>query len=247
MLFHHLQRILCVGVLLAACTLNGGDGSDSDTDTPNTSSVDTGTVGDTGGTSDEPTGGSANLCGWNNVEGYYSCAPDGDPGVEDPLGEYPIACADSMVASGAACADNMPVGSIGCCAGDQLFYCDQESGLVVQEICEAPVDPTSGTTEDAPTSTTDAPTGGDTSETGETDGAKGCGWNSVDSYYACAPDGTPGAEDPDGIDPLACDGTLTEGEACSDDNGPVNSSGCCDTDVLFFCQDGIIVRQDCTA
>jgi hypothetical protein len=77
-------------------------------------------------------------------------------------------------------------------------------------------------------------------------GDLGCGWNAADKYYACAPEGAPGVEDPDGIDPLACvdPASLMSGAAC-DDNGPVNGIGCCDGDVLYFCDNGAIVEENC--
>jgi len=86
------------------------------------------------------------------------------------------------------------------------------------------------------------------SVTGETSGGMhgGCGWNDRMNYYACAVNGgTPGLDDPDGIDPIDCPNGLVPGVGCSDQNGPVDSIGCCDGNILFFCARGYIYRDEC--
>lgn len=76
-----------------------------------------------------------------------------------------------------------------------------------------------------------------------------CGWYDEEKYYDCAPPAEPGLEDPEGISPIECPGGLAEGDPCTDDDGPVNSVGCCTPEgVLFFCdtQDTMAVyRVDC--
>ncbi|MBL9104598.1 MAG: hypothetical protein JNL82_26875 [Myxococcales bacterium] len=111
---------------------------------------------------------------------------------------------------------------------------------------------TTDATTDAPT--TDAPTTEATTTegtTGNTTGTvdPGCGWFDRQNYYACAPNGVPGLEDPDGIDPISCADGLVEGDKCSDVDGPVSSIGCCTPEgVLFFCDtegSNTIIREDC--
>jgi hypothetical protein len=106
--------------------------------------------------------------------------------------------------------------------------------------------PTTAPTTDGTTdATTDATTDGTTTNTtGPFE--PGCGWAVRGNYYACAPEGEPGLEDPDMIDPIACKGNLMADEPCSDMDGPVNSIGCCTPEgVLYFCDAGSIFEQDC--
>jgi hypothetical protein len=108
-------------------------------------------------------------------------------------------------------------------------------------------DTTAGTT--GPETTT-GPTTGVTTTDPETSGTTGidmagCGWYTRGKYYACFPDGEPGLEDPDMIDPIACADGLEEGAKCDDEMGPVDSIGCCDGDVLYFCDAGEVFRQEC--
>ncbi len=86
----------------------------------------TSSPGTTTSTTGEPSG--FGNCGWVVRAKYYACAADGAvPGLVDPDGISPIACADNVV-EGDACKDLMPVDEIGCCTPDGvLFYCDTQT------------------------------------------------------------------------------------------------------------------------
>jgi len=106
------------------------------------------------------------------------------------------------------------------------------------------VDPSDSTSESDPSvgfiGESSGSSGGGDSDFGQ------CGWDEANKYYACAADGaTPGLEDPEGIDPIACDGTPVEGDPC----GTVSTIGCCTPNgTLFFCtEESTIFKQDCGA
>ncbi|MBL9103113.1 MAG: hypothetical protein JNL82_19360 [Myxococcales bacterium] len=117
-----------------------------------------------------------------------------------------------------------------------------------------PSDPSDPSDASDPSTSTTA-TSESTLSTGEPETTGGepygqCGWESTNKYYACAADGaTPGAEDPEGMDPIQCPDGLVEGGACSDANGPVNAIGCCTlTGELYYCDTQstlTIIYQDC--
>lgn len=121
-----------------------GTSTDDPTTEPTPTSTDPGTTTDPG-TSTDPdtdTGGPLyGMCGWNDDENYYDCAPTGTPGLEDPEMIDLIACPDLTEGDKCTAADG-PVTSIGCCApnGD-LFYCEiaegEAEGTVVLVACGA--------------------------------------------------------------------------------------------------------------
>lgn len=232
---------------LAACILGTDDSSTQTNSDPSAATTGTGTGG-TGGTEPEPTGGGVQLCGWDADQSYYACAPDGDPGVEDPMGLEPLNCVDpGSIVEGADCDPATgPIKGVGCCDVDVVYFCTDE-GKIFKEECTTP-----GTTDTAGTDTTDTAATGDTTDTPTTDptgGAGGCGWNAPMSFYSCAPDGEPGVEDPGGTNPLACPdpGSLMEGAECKDVGEPPGGVGCCDAaaNVLWYCGDGLVVREEC--
>ena len=74
-------------------------------------------------------------------------------------------------------------------------------------------------------------------------------------HDACAADGAaPGVEDPAGIDPIACPADLVAGDKCDDENGPIDSIGCCTPEgTVYFCDTQtdpnapVIVTDECGA
>jgi hypothetical protein len=142
-----LTLAVCAGSLLAGCIIDTSkdDTSSTGTTTPGGTTVDdptTGgtTVGTTGGTtgpttSSEPTtGGEFSACGWYAEESYYACAPDGVPGLEDPMGLAPIACPDELPAMDDPCEDDGPVSNLGCCNPDgTLYYCSSEQKIFIED------------------------------------------------------------------------------------------------------------------
>lgn len=144
-----LTLAVCAGSLLAGCII---DTTPDDTSSTNATSTTGGTTVDdpttggttvgttTGGTtgpttSSEPTtGGEFSACGWNAMMNYYSCAPDGEPGLEDPMGLAPIACPDELPAMDDACTDDGPVTNLGCCNPDgTLYYCSSEQKIFIED------------------------------------------------------------------------------------------------------------------
>lgn len=111
---------------------------------------------------------------------------------------------------------------------------------------------TDAPTTDATTSTTEATTSTATDSTTGSSAYGQCGWVADQNYYACAPDGTPGAEDPAAIDLIPCAANLAEGDKCDDDNGPVTSIGCCTPegdnwycDVITDPENPVIIKEAC--
>ncbi|MBL9103114.1 MAG: hypothetical protein JNL82_19365 [Myxococcales bacterium] len=78
-----------------------------------------------------------------------------------------------------------------------------------------------------------------------------CGWSAQNNFYDCADaGGSPGAADPQGIDPIACADGLQEGADCNEQTGPVKNVGCCAPGgTLYYCtsQGNFIVKQECGA
>lgn len=96
-------------------------------------------LGDTTATTDttDTDGGAYGQCGWNTPEKYYDCAASGGtPGLADPEGISPIECPDGLT-EGAACTDDGPVDSIGCCTpAGVLFFCDtQTTNTIYRQDC----------------------------------------------------------------------------------------------------------------
>ncbi len=106
----------------------------SSTDTPTgtgTSDATTSTTDATTSTTDATTGttgpSETGKCGWNPAK-YYACDVDGgQPGVSDPDGVSPIACADGLKA-GEKCDGTDPVSEAGCCTPEgTLYFCDTQT------------------------------------------------------------------------------------------------------------------------
>lgn len=126
--------------------------------------------------------------------------------------------------------------------------------------------PTGATTNPTTNPTTDPTNGPDPTETafivpmtdeGGSDPSGGdptygqCGWSAQNNFYDCADaGGSPGAADPQGIDPIACPDGLQEGADCNEQTGPVKNVGCCAPGgTLYYCtsQGNFIVKQECGA
>lgn len=78
-------------------------------------------------------------CGWKESDiSYYSCTDEEGtvPGLEDPMGMYPIMCPEGLVA-GDPCVDDMPVSGVGCCTPEgHLFFCDADTNPDMPVIFE---------------------------------------------------------------------------------------------------------------
>jgi agmatine deiminase len=68
-----------------------------------------------------------------------------------------------------------------------------------------------------------------------------CGWNATQSWYDC---GTAGTADPSGTYVMNCD-AVTDA-APIDPCGGVTYEGCCDGEVLYYCENNQLVTIDCT-
>ncbi len=193
------------------------------------------------------------ICGGDGCGGDCGACPDGDactpegecctPSCDEKIcgnngcggdcGECPPeeSCKDGACVAG----DCQGIPWEGCCAAGALLYCDK--GNLVQMSCAGDPD---------------------------------CGWNSEPGYYDC---GTEGDADPDGVLPLdcmaycepdcadkecggdGCDGSCgecAEGDACinaacvTDPCEGIDFFGCCDSQILRWCQDGVAFDKDCT-
>ncbi len=116
----------------------------------------------------------------------------------------------------------------------------------------------SGSTSESPTTTaatTTAATSSSTTDASGTGSSSGgmsaygmCGWSDA-GYYACAPDGVPGAVDPNATNPIDCPDPLpAEGDKC-DEMGPITGQGCCLPDGSnYYCDNnGQITKEACGA
>lgn len=82
------------------------------------------TTAETGGTTGTPP--LYGNCGWFESDvSYYACVDEGAvAGLEDPMGQFPIACPDGL-AAGDPCTEDTPIPSVGCCSADgHNFFCD---------------------------------------------------------------------------------------------------------------------------
>lgn len=141
-------------------------------------------------------------------------------------------------------------------------------GTTTGDTTTSATNPTSATSATNPTNSTDPPEtafvvpmtdegGSDPSNpTNPSDPSGGgeygqCGWSDQNQYYDCADaGGVPGAEDPNGQDPIACPDGLMEGAPCDEQGGPVKNVGCCAPGgTLYYCtsQGSFIVKQECGA
>ena len=153
----------------------------------------------------------------------------------DGCGDVCGNCSKSQACVNGTCADD-PCGGItyeGCCKDSTIHYC--ESGELKSAECQ------SGT----------------------------CGWNPNQSFYDC---GQSGEEDPSGEHPIDCPDECEpdcEGKACGDDGcegscgscdeglfchafacqegecGEFTWEGCCEDNILYYCQEGLILEIDC--
>lgn len=82
-------------------------------------------------------------------------------------------------------------------------------------------------------------------------GSPSCGWDATNKYYDC---GTAGATDPSGAHPKSCNVVLDGPKV---DMGPdkpppvtncgkVTTEGCCDGQTVWFCDNGVLSKIDCT-
>ena len=166
------------------------------------------------------------------------CTPDcegkvcGDDSCSGDCGE----CADGEKCTDGECVPGGCQGVLweGCCTEGVLVFCDQ--GNLVQQSCA---------------------------------GDPECGWSDGAGYYDC---GTDGGEDPEGAFPMdcmdyctpdcvektcgsdGCDGTCgdcAKGEVCvhnaciPDPCEGIDYFGCCDGQILRWCQDGVAFEKDC--
>lgn len=82
-----------------------------------------------------------------------------------------------------------------------------------------------------------------TNDTGPVGEWGNCGWDAMNSYYACL--GMPGEPDPDGTNPIDCPVNLPEAGSPCDRNSEINDIGCCTpTGDNYYCgQNGIVVES----
>jgi hypothetical protein len=97
------------------------------TTTATTDNTTTATTDNTTGVSDY------GKCGWFAEQKYYACDVDGGaPGVEDPDGISPIACADGVAEGGKCDEEAGPVKGVGCCTPEgTLYFCDSEGAMTI--------------------------------------------------------------------------------------------------------------------
>lgn len=79
-------------------------------------------------------------CGWLEADvSYYACEADGGvPGAVDPMGTYPLACPDGLVAGDPCPEEGDPVTDVGCCTADNhAFFCDFDSNTLFDQDCSA--------------------------------------------------------------------------------------------------------------
>jgi hypothetical protein len=202
-------------------------------------------------------------CGWNKDKEYYDCDTDG---LEDPSGDSPYPCVTPCTpvcegkdcgpdgcgkscgecGQGTVCIEGKcvesqcgDIKSEGCCTEDgKLKYCTKQGSVEIIDCVEL--------------------------------GYPFCGWNTEFKYYDCDTDGT---GDPDNgflyactfpcgancVDkqcgPDGCGGSCgkckdTEicsplGECVEGECGQLGGTGCCDGEVLKYCEKGQIIAADC--
>lgn len=119
-----------------------GSGTTAETSPTTTSPTTTAATSSTSGSTTDASGSSGGMsaygnCGWFADGGYYTCGPDGSPGVADPMGTNPIDCPDVLPMIGDKCDEMGPVTGQGCCTptGDN-YYCDN-NGQVTMDACGA--------------------------------------------------------------------------------------------------------------
>lgn len=162
-------------------------------------------------------------CGWDGSNGWYDC---GTSGGADPSGTYVKSC---NVVTDAPAPDLGPdilpagcgnVGYEGCCDGDTVWFCENSQLSSINCALSGAL----------------------------------CSWDSANGYYDC---GSSGAADPSGVYPQSC-GTVmgdagslppSDGQTPPDQGagcGSITYEGCCDGDVLKFCQNNQVETLDCS-
>jgi len=184
-------------------------------------------------------------CGWDATKKKYAC---GTSGAQDPGGKFPISCKGYMT-GGDGGGVKPPDGTImnegggppqgcqglppqGCCGGNMLDYCQNNSKM--SKDCS---------------------------------GNPKCGWDATKKKYAC---GTAGSKDPSGKYPISCKSYMPDGGGTGPgDGGPppgeggpppikdggggppkkgcgkLPPQGCCQGDMLDYCQNKAKMSKDC--
>lgn len=196
-----------------------------------------GTDGGTGGGTDGGTGG---------VTSGASEATSGGP-TGGTTGGGPIppaqACLDFLACAGAATPDQLPqfdmaFGPDSQCwqSADIAQMCADQCAMSLGEFATLYPDvPECGGGGNTSNSTTN-----DTGPVGEWGN---CGWDAVNSYYACL--GMSGQPDPNGTNPIDCPINLPAAGAPCDENSEINGIGCCTPagDNYYCGQNGIVVES----
>lgn len=181
-----------------------------------------GTTGDSGPTSGGPTSGTTGGATGEPAQvclDYLACvgvvAPDILPDIEMALGPDGPCWMDPQLAE--QCAEQCALGL-------------EQYGTQYPDVPECGGG--GGTTDPGMT----------TNDTGPVGEWGNCGWDAMNSYYACL--GMSGQPDPDGTNPIDCPPNLPEAGAPCDQNSDISDIGCCTpTGDNYYCgQNGIVVE-----
>ncbi len=158
-------------------------------------------------------------CGWDATNAYYDC---GTPGAQDPSGVHKKSCNVILDGPKPDTGPDKPPPVTNCgkvtlagCCDGQKVYWCENGQLQNIDCTQNPK----------------------------------CGWDSSASYYDC---GTAGTADPSGTNAMPCSGFCGDGgpppmpdKGTPAGCGAISTEGCCDGDVLKYCDSGQLTTLDC--